>query len=134
MVGLVKMATPSNHDHDAPSRSSSASLSSPPHTSPEPGSPSAQFATESPHSITVNPIGFDFNPNATGKATATKAAAQPPRERKKPGESHLQSHFILSSLALPCLLYLESLTQEDMFRMFLLLKLNDRSQTQNPCY
>jgi len=57
------------------SRSSSASLSSPPHTSPEPGSPSAQFANEQ-HSITVN-HSVDLGP-------PTSVVAQPPA-RKKPG-------------------------------------------------
>jgi len=58
------------------SRSSSASLlSSPPHTSPEPGSPSAQFANEQ-HSITVN-HSVDLGPPAP-------VVVQPPA-RKKPG-------------------------------------------------
>lgn len=73
------MTTPQNYD--GPSRSSSASLSSPPHTSPEPGSPSAQFANESSHSITVNPpTSFDI---------ADKPAPPPPPARKKPGSSDL---------------------------------------------
>jgi len=57
------------------SRSSSASLSSPPHTSPEPGSPSALFANEQ-HSITVNPS-VDLGP-------PPPVVVQPPA-RKKPG-------------------------------------------------
>lgn len=68
------MTTPSNYD--VPSRSSSASLSSPPHSSPEPGSPSAQFANESSHSIIVNPVDIDI---------ADKPAATLPPAKKKPG-------------------------------------------------
>lgn len=58
------------------SRSSSADLSSPPRSSPEPGSPSAQFAKEISarrnSSITVNPSGVP-------------PAAPEKKERKKPG-------------------------------------------------
>lgn len=72
---MVKMATPQNQE--GPSRSSSASLSSPPHTSPEPGSPSAQFANEASHSsITVNPVDV---------AVADKPVTPQPPARKKPG-------------------------------------------------
>ncbi|TVY49198.1 hypothetical protein LOCC1_G000668 [Lachnellula occidentalis] len=83
LAGVVRPVSPAQF-------SSASGLSSPPGSSPEPGSPSAQFAKElSTHqnqnsSITVNAPGGVDGPSASKPEVVVAQQPQPPA-RKKPG-------------------------------------------------
>lgn len=89
----ASMSLPEEHDVGGHSRSSSASLSSPPHS--EPGSPSVQVANESLSSITVNnnpPTLSLPGPQDAAMNAIPGVPEKPPR--KKPGtRCLLVKHF-----------------------------------------